>query len=178
MNGDYKLSLAVQAFRINTAPSPAQAEVTLSAKLLDADGNVVDAKVFSTTAPAQNAGHRGGRGEGTGQGVSAKRRPASSPGASPQSTPRRRVEKTGPAELTPPEERWPGGNDGTSNDGAGATGGRPPPIPRRRRSRRLTDGLTPAAAINVCGDHGVYAPVTIGAVFISTRRFGDDCGQF
>jgi len=51
LQGDYKLALDIRRFRINTAPAPAAAEIEFSAKLLDADGKVVDAKIFSATAP-------------------------------------------------------------------------------------------------------------------------------
>ncbi|HVY20657.1 MAG TPA: ABC-type transport auxiliary lipoprotein family protein [Bauldia sp.] len=50
LEGDYKLVLDIRKFQLDTSASP-KAAVEFSAKLLDADGKVVDAKIFSAEAP-------------------------------------------------------------------------------------------------------------------------------
>jgi phospholipid/cholesterol/gamma-HCH transport system substrate-binding protein len=52
LEGDYKLALDIRKFQISTNPGPAQAQIEFSAKLLDSDGKVVDAKIFTASAPA------------------------------------------------------------------------------------------------------------------------------
>jgi ABC-type uncharacterized transport system auxiliary subunit len=51
LTADYKLSVDIRRFRVVTSPAPPRADVEFSAKLLDQDGKVVDARVFSATAP-------------------------------------------------------------------------------------------------------------------------------
>jgi phospholipid/cholesterol/gamma-HCH transport system substrate-binding protein len=50
LEGDYKLSLDIRKFQLDTTAAP-KATVEFSAKLLDADGKVVDAKIFAADAP-------------------------------------------------------------------------------------------------------------------------------
>lgn len=52
LEGDYKLALDIRKFQITTTPAPANAEIEFSAKLLDGGGKVVDAKIFTASAPA------------------------------------------------------------------------------------------------------------------------------
>jgi phospholipid/cholesterol/gamma-HCH transport system substrate-binding protein len=51
LTADFKLAIDFREFRITTSPAPPVADVEFSAKLFDADGKMVDAKVFSGTAP-------------------------------------------------------------------------------------------------------------------------------
>jgi len=52
LHGDYQLVLNIRQFRIASVPAPAVAQISVAAKILDADGKVVGAKVFDATAPA------------------------------------------------------------------------------------------------------------------------------
>ncbi|HEY5080692.1 MAG TPA: ABC-type transport auxiliary lipoprotein family protein [Bauldia sp.] len=52
LHADYQLAIAIRQFRIATAPAPASAQVAFAAKILDADGKIVAAKVFEANAPA------------------------------------------------------------------------------------------------------------------------------
>ena len=52
LHGDYQLVLNVRQFRIATVPAPATAQISVAAKILDADGKVAGAKVFDATVPA------------------------------------------------------------------------------------------------------------------------------
>jgi phospholipid/cholesterol/gamma-HCH transport system substrate-binding protein len=51
IQGDYKLTLDIRRFRIATTANPAEAQIELSAKVLDGDGKVVDARIFSASEP-------------------------------------------------------------------------------------------------------------------------------
>ena len=51
LTADFKLAVDIRRFGVATSPVPAKADVEFSAKLLDQDGKVVDARVFSATAP-------------------------------------------------------------------------------------------------------------------------------
>jgi phospholipid/cholesterol/gamma-HCH transport system substrate-binding protein len=51
LTADFKLAVDIRRFRVATSPEPARADVEFSAKVLDQDGKVVDARVFSATAP-------------------------------------------------------------------------------------------------------------------------------
>jgi phospholipid/cholesterol/gamma-HCH transport system substrate-binding protein len=51
LEGDYKLALDIRRFQLDTTGAP-KGTVEFSAKLLDSDGKVVDAKIFSADAPA------------------------------------------------------------------------------------------------------------------------------
>ena len=52
LHGDYQLVLNIRQFRIATVPAPASAQISVAAKILDADGKVAGAKVFDATVPA------------------------------------------------------------------------------------------------------------------------------
>jgi phospholipid/cholesterol/gamma-HCH transport system substrate-binding protein len=52
LTADYQLHVDIRQFRIATIPAPAAAEIEFSAKLLDADGKLVDARIFHATVPA------------------------------------------------------------------------------------------------------------------------------
>jgi phospholipid/cholesterol/gamma-HCH transport system substrate-binding protein len=52
LHGDYQLVVNIRQFRIAAVPAPAVAQISVAAKILDADGKVVGAKVFDATAPA------------------------------------------------------------------------------------------------------------------------------
>ena len=51
LTADYKLAIDIRRFRVTTSPGPATAEVEFSAKVLDADGKVADARIFSASSP-------------------------------------------------------------------------------------------------------------------------------
>jgi phospholipid/cholesterol/gamma-HCH transport system substrate-binding protein len=51
LEGDYKLALDIRKFQLDTT-GDAKGTVELSAKVLDSDGKVVDAKIFAADAPA------------------------------------------------------------------------------------------------------------------------------
>ena len=52
LHADYQLALSIDQFRIATVPGPATAQITITAKILDADGKIVAAKIFTASAPA------------------------------------------------------------------------------------------------------------------------------
>ena len=52
LSADYQLLVDIRQFRIATAPAPGAAAIAFSAKILDADGEVVDARIFQATVPA------------------------------------------------------------------------------------------------------------------------------
>jgi phospholipid/cholesterol/gamma-HCH transport system substrate-binding protein len=58
LEGDYKLALDIRKFQLDTTSDP-KGVVELSAKLLDSDGKVMDAKIFSADAPATAADDAG-----------------------------------------------------------------------------------------------------------------------
>ena len=51
VTGDYKLVIDIRTFRINTSPAPANAAIEFSAKVVDSGGKLVDARVFTASAP-------------------------------------------------------------------------------------------------------------------------------
>jgi phospholipid/cholesterol/gamma-HCH transport system substrate-binding protein len=51
LTADFKLAVDIRRFDVANSPEPAKADVEVSAKLLDEDGRVVDARVFSSSAP-------------------------------------------------------------------------------------------------------------------------------
>ena len=52
LHADYQLAVDIRQFRIATVPGPATAQISFAAKILDADGKIVAAKVFEANAPA------------------------------------------------------------------------------------------------------------------------------
>jgi phospholipid/cholesterol/gamma-HCH transport system substrate-binding protein len=54
VTGDFRLLIDIRTFQMVVSPEP-KAEVALSAKVTDASGKIIAAKVFSTAKPAQSA---------------------------------------------------------------------------------------------------------------------------
>jgi phospholipid/cholesterol/gamma-HCH transport system substrate-binding protein len=52
LHGDYQLVVNIRQFRIAAVPAPATAQISLAAKILDADGKVAGAKIFEAAVPA------------------------------------------------------------------------------------------------------------------------------
>lgn len=52
LSADFELHVDIRRFRITTIPPPPMGEIEFSAKLVDADGKVVDARIFHANAPA------------------------------------------------------------------------------------------------------------------------------
>jgi phospholipid/cholesterol/gamma-HCH transport system substrate-binding protein len=52
LTADYQLLIDIRSFQISTSSTPT-ADVAFSAKILGADGKIIDAKVFHATAPAK-----------------------------------------------------------------------------------------------------------------------------
>jgi phospholipid/cholesterol/gamma-HCH transport system substrate-binding protein len=51
LTADYKLAIDIRRFHVTTSPGPATAEVEFSAKVLDVDGKVAGARIFSASSP-------------------------------------------------------------------------------------------------------------------------------
>jgi phospholipid/cholesterol/gamma-HCH transport system substrate-binding protein len=52
LHANYQLAVDIRQFRIATKSGPASAQVAFAAKILDADGKIVAAKVFESSVPA------------------------------------------------------------------------------------------------------------------------------
>ena len=59
LTADYKLAIDIRRFQVNASAAPATADVEFSAKLLDADGKVADARIFSASAPVSATDNAG-----------------------------------------------------------------------------------------------------------------------
>ena len=54
LHADFQLVLNLRQFRIATVPTPAAAQVSVAARIVDADGKVLGTKVFDATVPASS----------------------------------------------------------------------------------------------------------------------------